>query len=627
MDNDSSPGLLTDVSEKDHIFGPPKAPVTIVEYGDYQCPHCVIASSVIEDVLSKLEGEVRFVFRHFPLKKIHRQAQIAAEAAEAAGAQGKYWEMHRKLFASQTNLNYEHIVEIAKELDLDITRFTHDLDNHIFESKVNDQFLDGVKSGVTGTPTFFINGVRYDGAFDVESILDQIQKPLGVRIRLLTQEFSHLEAAGGIFLLIFTILALLFANFPIQNISTLYFDLWHLDFKLILDTFELKYSLVHWINDGLMAIFFFVVGLEIKREVTVGELASLKKASLPIAGAIGGMIVPAVVYLAFNLSNPKNIAGWGIPMATDIAFSIVILTVLGKRIPLSLKVFFTALAIADDLGAIIVIGLFYTSKINFVALGLSLVIFLLLVLLNRSKIYWTLPYIVLGIILWIGFFYSGIHPTIAGVLLAITIPTRSPSNTSALLSQCNILLEELQISPEKAEQRRQSMARTLENVSERMLSPAQRFERDLHPWSIFLILPIFAFANAGVIVNFSSLNLLFDPINLGIIFGLVLGKPLGISLFVYLIVKLQIAELPQGVSWPQFISASFIAGIGFTMSIFIANAAFQNSYPAFIDIAKIGILFASLLASIIGLLLLSRFSSTFDKHSDITLPIINDTSI
>ena len=621
MENDSTPSLLTDVSEKDHIFGPSNAPVTIVEYGDYQCPHCFIASSIIEDVLSNLEGEVRFVFRHFPLKKLHKQAQIAAEAAEASGAQGKYWEMHKKLFANQSSLNYEHIVEFAKELDLDIATFTHDLDNHIYASKVTDQFLDGVKSGVNGTPTFFINGTRYDGAFDVESILDQIQKPLGVRIRLLTQEFSQLEAAGGIFLLIFTILALFIANFPFQRISTLYFDFWHLYFKLTLDTFEIKYSLAHWINDGLMAIFFFVVGLEIKREVTVGELASLKKASLPIAGAIGGMVVPAIIYLAFNISNPKNIAGWGIPMATDIAFSIVIFTVMGKRIPLSLKVFFTALAIADDLGAIIVIGLFYTSNIDFVALALSFGIFIILILFNRGKIYWNLPYIVLGILLWIGFFYSGIHPTIAGVLLAIAIPTRSPSNTPALLSQCNILLEELQISPERAEQRRQSMARTLENVSERMLSPAQRFERDLHPWSIFLILPIFAFANAGVFVNLSSLDLLFNPINLGIIIGLVLGKPLGISLFVYGTTKLHIAELPQEVSWPQFISASFIAGIGFTMSIFIANAAFQDTNPAFIDVAKIGILFASLLASVIGIILLARFSLPLEKHSNIDLPV------
>jgi NhaA family Na+:H+ antiporter len=623
MEHDDIPDLITEVSEKDHIFGPENAPITIVEYGDYQCPHCFLAHGIIEEVLHKLEDEVKFVFRHFPLKKIHKQSQLAAEAAEAAGAQGKYWEMHQRLFKNQTNLSMDNLIEIAKELDLNIEKFSEELQSHVYARKISENILDGVKSGVNGTPTFFINGKRYNGAFDVESIIDQIQKPLGVKIRLLTQEFSRLEAAGGIFLFIFTILALIVANFPIQELSNAYFDFWHLYVKISIGSFEIKASIVHWINDGLMAIFFFVVGLEIKREVTVGELASFKKSVLPITGAIGGMIVPAMLYVVFNFNISENLRGWAIPMATDIAFSIVILTVLGKKIPLSIKVFFTALAIADDLGAIIVIGLFYTSNIDMMALTISGIIFLALLFLNRTRIYWTLPYAVLGIMLWLGFFYSGLHPTIAGVLLAISIPTRSPTNTPALLSQCNILLEEIQISPEKAEQRRQSMAKTLEHISERMLSPAQRLERDFHPWSIFIILPIFAFANAGVIINLSSIGLLLHPINLGIIFGLVVGKPLGISLFVFIATKLGVGELPHGVSWFQFISATFVAGIGFTMSIFISSAAFQDINPELANIAKVGILFASLLASIIGLVLLSKSNKVLDKHSTIELPVVS----
>ena len=622
MENLISIELVKEVTKEDHIFGPEDAPVTIVEYGDYECPHCLLAYSVIEDVLEKLSGQIRFVFRHFPLKKIHPQAQLAAEAAEAAGAQGKYWEMHRKLFSSQSKLRYENLIEFAKELELNVEKFTSDLDNHVYVNKITQHFVDGIKSGVNGTPTFFIDGKRYDGPFDVENIVTQIEKPLGFRIKLLTQEFSQLEAAGGILLFLFALLALIVANGP--SISEVYFDFWHVYFKLSLDTLEIKETLVHWINDGLMAVFFFVVGLEIKREVTVGELASWKKAALPITGALGGMLVPAVIYIMVNFWSPENHAGWGIPMATDIAFSIIILTVLGNRVPLSLRVFFTALAIADDLGAIVVIGLFYSTGINYFVLGIAFLIFLILIILNRARVYWIIPYTVFGILLWVAFFYSGIHPTIAGVLLAITIPTRSPPNTPALLSQCNLLLEEFQLSPEKAEQRRQSMAKTLENISERMLSPAQRLERDLHPWTTYVILPIFAFANAGVLINLDSLSLLFHPLNLGIIFGLVIGKPLGISLFVYIATKIKIADLPTGVNWPQFISASFIAGIGFTMSIFIANAAFQDLHPLFIETAKIGILFASLIASLISLILLSRFKSSYDQHSDIELPVFSD---
>ena len=611
--------LSTPVSEDDHIYGSSDASVTIVEFGDYQCSHCLLASSVIEDVLEKLEGEIRFVFRHFPLKKIHTQSQLAAEAAEAAGAQNKYWEMHKKLYLNQNNITNEKLMELAKELELDTEKFQQDLNSHVHLKKIDNHFIDGVKSGVSGTPTFFINNKKYTGAFDVESILDQIQKPLGVRIRLLTQEFARLEYAGGLLLFLFAMIALLVANIPFLSKS--YFSFWQTLFNVSLGSNEIHQTLFNWINDGLMTISFFVIGLEIKREVTVGELASFRKVILPITGAIGGMIFPALIFIFFNLYHSENLSGWGIPIATDIAFSIVLLRLLGKKVPLSLKDFFTTLAKADDLGDIVIISIFYSHKINYQTLILSIILCIGLLILNKAKIFWILPYSIIGIILWLSLYSAGLDPTIAGILLATAIPTRSSSNTPALLSQCNLLLEEFQVSPHQAEERRQAMARTLEQISERMLTPAQRLERDLHPWTTFLILPIFAFANAGVLLNLKSINILLDPINLGIIFGLVLGKPLGISLFVFIATKLKIAELPVGITWSQFIKSSFITGIGFTMSIFITNEAFGTNY-IFIENAKIGILLASLLASCISLLLLYKFESNYEKQTNIELPVV-----
>ncbi|MHA2299006.1 MAG: Na+/H+ antiporter NhaA [Candidatus Hodarchaeales archaeon] len=613
-----SPPKLTDpVNEFDHIKGNKDAKIKIVEYGDFECQYCRMANTVIEDVLSRLEDKICYVFRHFPLSKLHPRAQLAAEAAEAAGAQGKYWEMHDLLFENQEQLSLETVVKLANDLSLDVKRFQEDLEEKRHEKRVKNDFLTGVKSGVNGTPTFFIDGKRYDGPFDVESIVEIIEKPLGVKIKLLTQEFTRLEFTGGILLLIFTIFALIWANSPW---TYEYFHILELKLGINIDLFSLSKDLLHWINDGLMAIFFFVVGLEIKREITVGELSSPKKAMLPIAGAVGGMIVPASLYMAFNLTDTSAFSGWGIPMATDIAFTIVILSTLGTKVPLSLRVFFTALAIADDLGAIIVIAIFYTSDLNAVYLIIAAGLMIALIILNRTRVYWVLPYGVLGIGLWLTFFYSGIHPTIAAVLLATTIPTRSPANTPVLLSQCVTLLDEYQMSPERANNRKQAMTRTLEQITERMLPPAQRLERDLHPWTTYLVLPLFALANAGVVLDMNAISNIFSPVSLGIIIGLVVGKPLGITTFSYFAVRTGIAEMPKNVNWLQFFGASCLAGIGFTMSLFIASAAFTGA--TLLAVAKVGILVASILACVMGYILLSVYSPDYSDTSQFhKLPI------
>ena len=594
-----SPTLKPPAGDRDHIRGPDDAPVTLVEYGDYECPHCRQVAPIVEQLQERFGDRLRYVFRHFPITTAHPNAQLAAEAAEAAAAQGKFWEMHDRLFEHAGPLERTQLVRFAEELDLDLERFERELDEQVHSDRVREDFLSGVRSGANGTPAFFLNRVRYDGAWDLDSLIAEIEKPLGVQVRLLFQQFTRLQASGGILLVAAAALALIWANSPWGHS---YFELWDTYLKIELGDLVLKESLLHWINDGLMVILFFVVGLEIKREVLVGELATPRRAALPLIAAIGGMLLPALIYIAINLGRQGE-AGWGIPMATDIAFVLGILTLLGSRVPISLKVFFTALAIADDLGAVLVLALFYSGEISWTALGIGAVFLAILIVLNRGQFRHPLPYALLGIGLWLAFLQSGIHPTIAGVLLALTIPARSQDRAEAYMAQCTAALGGLgQGDAHEMGRRQQAAAQTLEVIAERIQTPLQRLERSLNPWVAYLIVPVFALANAGVDLSGNLLKAFTLPVSLGIILGLLLGKSLGITLFSWLAVKIGVADLPYGVSWPQLFATSWLAGIGFTMSLFIASSAFQQ--PDLLALAKTGILVASMLAAFIGFALI-----------------------
>ena len=609
MSSESKVRLTPPVSDRDHSIGPKDSPVTLVEYGDYECPYCGQAENSVHEIQERTGDAVRLVFRHFPNRTVHPHAKLAAEAAEAAGEQGKFWEMHELLFHHQDNLEQWDMLEYARELDLDTDKFQIALNEHSHSKKINEDFRSGIKSGVQGTPTWFINGLRYDGAWDPESLLEAVRKPMGVRISALTSEFTRLAASGGLMLLIFSAAALFWANSPFAES---YVEFWHTEAGFSLGNLHLERSLLEWVNEGLMVIFFFVLGLEIKRELTVGELASPRKAALPIAAAVGGMIVPALIYAAFNASNPIAMQGWAIPVATDIAFTLGILTLLGGRIPLSLKIFFVAMAIADDVGGILVIALFYTSEISVAALFVAALFFAGLLLLNRWRVFSPLPYSLLGIGLWLAFLNSGVHPTIAGVLLAATIPTRSPPNVKRLMEQTDTVLNRYEYGEEQV--REQALVRTLKTILERMEPPAQRLEHELQPWVAYLILPIFALANAGVPLGGTDGLALLNPVSLGIIFGLVLGKPIGVAAFAWLATRTGIAEKPIDISWRQFLSASVLAGIGFTISIFIAQAAFQD--PGLLSNAKIGILAGSIIAAGIGWGLLYLTSPHYDTVTE-----------
>ncbi|MBW2220084.1 MAG: Na+/H+ antiporter NhaA [Deltaproteobacteria bacterium] len=417
--------------------------------------------------------------------------------------------------------------------------------------------------------------------------------------------FISEEAYGGIILIFATIAALIWANSAFYDA---YHHIWHeLKVGFIWGEINMVWSLHHWINDGLMALFFFTIGLEIKREILGGELSSMKKASLPIVAAIGGMLIPAALYALVLVNNPEYLDGWGIPMATDIAFALGLLALLGKRVNINLKIFLTALAIADDLGAVMVIAIFYTDTINFYEL-LSAAFFIgVLVIANFAGIRRTSFYAIIGFIgIWMAFVFSGVHATIAGVLIALTIPARTKISENEYVKKLSKYLEKFsKVPPSDNSLLTKDQAHVISDIevlNDKAQTPLQKLEHALHPITAFFILPVFALSNAGVHIEGSVIEMLLHPISLGIIAGLVFGKFLGISFFSRLTVWLKIATLPEGVTWKQIYGVSFLAGIGFTMSMFISDLAFVDE--EFKQIAKIAIMAASLVSAAIGMILL-----------------------
>ncbi len=383
-------------------------------------------------------------------------------------------------------------------------------------------------------------------------------------IRNITNSFKwffKLEAASGLVLLFSAVVALLISN---SNYANLYFETLNQYLFLGINNIGIKLSILHWINDALMAIFFFFVTLEIKREFIQGELSNIKQAMLPIIGAVGGMLIPALIYVAINFDDPRTLNGWAIPSATDIAFSLGVLSLLGSRVPLSLKVFLTALAIIDDLGAILIIAIFYSGDLNILYLSLMLGSFILLLILNKLNIKKFLPYLIVGLFLWDFTHNSGIHATIAGVLLAMTIPHRKKEKDFSLLI---------------------------------------KLEHSISPYVAFGIMPLFAFANAGVSLDGLSLSSLLDKVPLGIVLGLFVGKQLGVFIFSYISIKLKIAEMPTNSNWYNFYGVGVLTGIGFTMSLFVGNLAFVENVQ-YMDGVKIGVLTGSLLSTLFGYFLI-----------------------
>lgn len=432
-------------------------------------------------------------------------------------------------------------------------------------------------------------------------------KPLNPIIRLISpiQQFVSMQALSGLVLLSCSVLALILANSPLAD---QYEHFWHTEIGFQIGSLKISHSLHHWINDGLMAIFFFVIGLEMKRELLLGELSSKEKVILPVIAAIGGAVVPALIYLIFNV-NQAGMDGWGIVMATDIAFVLGIITLLGNRVPASIKIFVLAFAIIDDLIAIVIIAAFYTAEINLTALYAGLGVLAFAFIFKYAGFYHTLVFLLMGIISWFFFLESGIHPTIAGVAMAITVPAMRKIGKKEYPEQVSELINQYQqINPNEkpGKEQQQVIISKIEELSVSTESPLYRLEHLLHPLTSFIIMPVFALANAGISLDSSMIGSMAHPISLGIIMALVLGKPIGIFFSIWATVKSKWAILPSGANWMHIFGMACLGGMGFTLSLFISVLAFKD--PVLLGYAKIGVLAGSLVSIIagVGIFLLNR---------------------
>ena len=435
---------------------------------------------------------------------------------------------------------------------------------------------------------------------------DQIVKP--------TQWFFRKEAASSLLLLSATIIALAWANFPVFES---YHLLWHTDFSLSFGQTTISKSLIHWINDGLMALFFFTVGLEIKRELLVGELSTPRKALFPVFAALGGMVLPGIIYAIFNYGTESS-GGWGIPMATDIAFALGAIAIFGNKLPASLRVFLAAFAIADDLGAVFVIALFYTEEIIWSNLAFCGAMVFLLGIVNFLWIRWTLIYVVLGLLIWIAVLGSGLHPTVAGIIVSLFIPAQGKYDTDQFVQKVQKRLDAFQCAEQSCgysillNEDHLNAVQRIEIDCHNVETPLQRMLHALHPWVAFLILPIFALGNAGL--TFHEINIsetIFHPVSLGIILGLFIGKPIGITLFSYLAVRTKIAVLPEGILWPHIFGVSCLGGIGFTMSLFVSGLCFSSA--DLLNYSKFAILAGSVISAAAGIVFLFFYSAVGKK--------------
>jgi NhaA family Na+:H+ antiporter len=414
------------------------------------------------------------------------------------------------------------------------------------------------------------------------------------------QRFVQDESFSGVLLFISTIIAVIIAN---SSLSGFYFEFWHTSLGVKLGEHVVSMDLTHWINDALMALFFLMVGLEIKRELLIGELSSVKKAAFPVVAAIGGMLVPALVFIAINPSDPK---GFGVPMATDIAFALGILMLLGDRVSPALKLFLVALAVVDDLGAVLVVALVYTKEIHFEYFLHAGVVYAAIWALNYKKVTTLTPYLLLGVLLWIFIHSIGIHATIAGVLLAFAIPIQSKVDERDFINETRALVDDFERHIDNIPLLNHHQLDTLESIAynyDRVQNPLLKLEHQLHSFSAFFIMPLFAFSNAGVAFELSAVSQNISVV-LAVVFGLVLGKPLGIVGFTYLFDKLGFISKPKVLSWSEVVAVGFLGGIGFTMSIFITQLAFVQNTT--IDAVKLGIFFASFVAGVIGTILIFR---------------------
>jgi NhaA family Na+:H+ antiporter len=604
---------------RDHARGGTgRGVVSVLIYGDYLCPYCRRLSRVLARLRQTLGQRMVYVFRQFPNERAHPGATLLARATEAADKQGKFWEMHDALYAAEPPLGELHLTEIAQSLGLDMARFKHDLESAAVRTRVDEDLTEGRRNGVTGTPTIFVDGVRYDGAWDYHAMLEAVDRPVGARVRRTARAFANLPASAGLVLLVGAVAALICANSPA---AAGYAEFVGAQLAIGPRAHPLAMSVGDWVSEGLLSVFFLLVGLEIRREMTAGALNTWRAALLPIVAAFGGALVPALIYLALNPGPTAG--GWSVATATNIAFALGIMAVLGRRVSAGLKVFVAAFAVVDDLLSIGILAVFYPRDFQVGWLVVSVVCVAAMATLSRWRVYAVWPYLAAAIGLWVSLHLGGVQAALTGVLLAAFLPTRPAPAVGPLLAQAATALAELEHAEKQAKKdgvtRRLDeepawepvwdwATRNLTAASERLTSPAERIEASVAPWSNYLVLPLFAFTAAGIplAADFSVTGGVRELA--GVVLGLAIGKPLGICLASLIAVKARLATAPEDAGLSAFLGAACLCGFGDTFSLLMADRAFPN--PAYSAIAKIGVLGGSGLAAALGVAVLVIGSRT-----------------
>jgi Na+:H+ antiporter, NhaA family len=583
---------------KDHVLGPADAEITLVEYGSYLCAYCHTAHEVIRRLRDEFGDRLCYVYRHLPLTD-RSEATRGAELAEyVAETTGDFWPVHDTLMRRGPVFTQGDLDGVAAEFGVPERSDWNRAIAQKAATRVRADARSGLSSGARVTPTFFINGRRYEGAWDEVSLSEAMLRSLGHRIHAASVDFVRWAPSTGLLLLVMTVAALIISNSPA---GASFLALWERPLGIRFGESELALSLLDWVNHGLLTVFFLVVGLEIKRELTVGRLATRQAAALPLAAAVGGMTAPALIFLL--LAPAAHAHAWGMTIATDTAFAIALLVVLGDRVSVELRVFLTAAVIADDLVAIAVVALFYSGALHLGWLAMSAALVVGLIMLNRWSVYGALPYALLGALLWFALHEAGIHATLAGVVLAAATPTRPPANLGSLLAQAQAVIDaETRLRGDAVMRTGPSepALRALDAVHDRIESPASKLLRGVEPWSSYFVLPIFALANAGLMWSADVLAGRGRLIS-AIVVALVVGKFVGILLGARLATALGLAVKPAAYSWRQVAGTGALAGIGFTMSLFIAGQALTG--PDF-DAAKVAIFLASMIAGALGIAIL-----------------------
>ncbi len=585
---------------RDHVLGGPQADFTLLEYGSYACEHCHAAHEVITNLRDRFGDRMRYVYRHLPLTDRELATQAAEVAEYASQTTGRFWEVHDALMRTGPRFEEGELEQLASEFGLSPQDAWDKAAAKVAHAKVREDALSGLRSGARMTPTFFINGRLYEGPWEEGALAEAMLGSMAHRVQTAAVDFARWAPSTGLLLLLGTVVALVLSNSPA---GPAFASFWHAPLGFQLGTRSYVLPVLDWVNHGLLSAFFLVVGLEIKREFTVGRLASRRAAVLPLAAAFGGMTVPALIYLTVVGGGPL-VSGWGLTIATDTAFAVALIVLLGDRVPVDLRVFLTAAVIVDDLVAIAVIALFYTTSLSLSYLAAAVLVTGLLVAINRWKVYRPLPYIVLGVLLWFCLHEAGLHATLAGVILALVAPTRPPANLNALLAQAQAVMQADNPHGGAAPMRHglsRPALNALNLIHDRIESPASKVLHTVEPWSSYAVLPIFALANAGLVWSTDIIEG-HERLILAIVLGLVVGKPIGILVTSWLAVRLGIAAKPEAYSWRQLAGAGALAGIGFTMSLFIAGEAFPSESD--FSAAKLAIFIASFMAGLLGVLIL-----------------------